>query len=168
MPLLPIHQDVSQESIHGFVLLSFFINNAIKGQYIRCDSFTLKSRKNNLIGTHVHRALMIYSPSKLLCKLNSIRSILNSNDYLDRVIDLEIQKKLQQIKLLPKEGTQKCPVYLKLPWIGNISLKFEEQCKSAISMYYGKVKPCVIFSTKKMLPAIRKDALPTVQHCMAV
>ena len=41
--------------------------------------------------------------------------------------------------------------------------KFEEQCKSSISMCCGTVKPCVISSAKKMLPAIRKDVVPTIQ-----
>ena len=134
----------------------------VTGQYVRWDLIRPKSRKNNLIGTLVHRALIICSPSKLSHKLNSIRSILSSNGYPNRVIGFGIQKKLRQLKLLPKKGPQICPVNLKLPWIDNISPKFEEQCKRAISMCYGGVKPCVIFSTKKMLPAIRKDAAPTI------
>ena len=119
--------------------------------YIRWDSFGAKSRKTNLIDTLVHKALVICSPSKLSHELNSIRSILSFNGCPDRVIDLGIQKKLRQFKLLPKEGPQKCPVYLELPWIGNISVKFEEQCKSAISLCYGGVKICIIFSCKNFL-----------------
>jgi len=46
----------------------------------------------------------------------------------------------------PKEGPQKCPVYLRLPWIGNVSLKFEKQTKSAIKECYSAVQPRIIFS----------------------
>ena len=149
-------------------LTSVYRKPTFIGKYIRWGTFGPKSRKINLIGTLVHRALIICSHSTLFHKLNSICSILSLNGYPDRVIDLGIQKKLRKFKLLPKESPQKCLVYLKLPWISNISLKFKEQCKNAISMLCGEVKPCVIFSTKKMLPAIRKDAEPTIQKSMDV
>ena len=132
-------------------------------------SFGSKTRKTNFIDTLVHKALInICSPLKLSHKLNSIHSILSWNGYPGRVIDFGIKKKLRQFKLLSREGPQKCPVYLKLPSIGNISLKFEEQCKSAISMCYCGVKPCVIFFTKKILSAILKDAVPTIQISMVL
>ena len=35
-------------------------------------------------------------------------------------------------------------------------------------MYYGGAKPCVIYSTKKMFPAIQNDAAPTMQQSMVV
>ena len=35
-------------------------------------------------------------------------------------------------------------------------------------MCYGVVKPCVVFSAKKMLSAIRKDAVPTIQQSMVI
>ena len=60
------------------------------------------------------------------------------------------------------------PVYLKLPWIGKISLKFESQIKSAVEKCYGAVDPRVIFSARKLLPAIHKDALPFTHQSMVV
>ena len=33
-------------------------------------------------------------------------------------------------------------------------------------MCVGGVKPCVISSTKQMLPAIRKDVVPTIKQSM--
>jgi len=35
-------------------------------------------------------------------------------------------RKITEFQKQPKEGPQKCPVYLRLPWIGNESLKFEK------------------------------------------
>ena len=84
------------------------------------------------------------------------------------VLDLGIQKTSDNLNCYLKNVHKKCPVYLKLPCIGNISLKFEEQCKSAISICYGGANPCVIFSTKKMLFAIRKDVVPTIQKSLVV
>ena len=143
--------------IRSFNIANLFTNVPLaEAIQISADYLCTKSSKTNLSGTLVHRALIIYLPSELSHELNSIRSILNSNGYPDRVNDLGIEKKLRQVKLLPKEGPQKCLIYLKLPWIGNVSLKFEERCMSAISLCCGGVKPCAIFSTKKALPGIWK------------
>ena len=67
------------------------------------------------IGTLVHRALEICSPSKLPEEINFIRSILGSNGFPDNVINSRIKRKIEKFKLPPKEGPEKCPVYLKLP-----------------------------------------------------
>ena len=73
-----------------------------------------KAEKNNLIGTLVHRALAICLPSKLPQEIDFIRSIFCSNGYSENVINSRIKWKIEEFKLPPKEGTEKCPVYLKL------------------------------------------------------
>ena len=54
-------------------------------------------------------------------------------------------------------------MYLKLPWIGNISLKFENKIKSSVKHCFRAVEPRVLFSTQKILPSIHKDAVPSIQ-----
>ena len=149
-------------------LTSVYRKPLFSGQYNRWDSLGPKSRKDNLIGTLVHRALAICSPSKLPQEIDFIRSILCSNGYLENLINSRIKRKIEEFKLSPKEVPEKCPVYLKLPWIGNISTKFENQCKTAVSSCFGAVKLRVVFSTKKMLPMVRKDVVPTKQQSMVV
>ena len=73
-------------------LTSIYRKPTLTGQYIRWNSFEPKSRKTKLIGTLVHRALIIRSPSKLFYELDSIRSILSFYGYPDRVMDLGIKK----------------------------------------------------------------------------
>ena len=63
-----------------------------------------------------------------------------------------ILKKIARFYQLVKEGPQNCLLYLKLPWIGNISLKFEKQVKSTVQNCFSAVKPCIIFQTRKILP----------------
>ena len=70
--------------------------------------------------------------------------------------------------LPPKEGPEKCTVHLKLPWIGNISTRFENQGKTAVSSYFGAVKLRVVFFTRKMLSTVRKNVVPTKQQSMVV
>ena len=60
-------------------------------------------------------------------------------------------------------GPEKCPVYLKLPWIGNVSSKFENQISKAITSCHYAVKPPVVYNTRVMLPSAKKDCVPTTQ-----
>ena len=57
-----------------------------------------------------------------------------------------------------------CPVYLHIPWIGNVSMRFEKQITSAVKRCFFSVEPRVIFNTRRLLPAIKKDVLPSHHH----
>ena len=130
------------------------------GRYMRWDSFGPSERKTNLIETLVHRALVICSPGKVKQELDCIRSILKNNGYPETIINSSISKKISRFQLLPKEGPKKCPVYLKLPWVGSISRKFEKQVKSNVQNCFRAVDPRVIFLIRKILSLIYKDAVP--------
>ena len=150
-------------------LTSVYRKLSFYGQYNRWGSFGPKSTKNNLIGLLVHRAWAIYSPSKLPREIDFIRSIPCCNDYLGNLINSRTKWKIEEFKLPPTEGPEKCPVYLKLQWIGNISTKFEKQFKAAVSSCFGAVKlRVVVFSARKMLPTVRKDVVPAKQQSMVV
>ena len=129
LPLL----DLSVEKSNTKFLTSVYRKHSFCGQYNRWDSFGLKSRKNNLIGTLVHQALAICLLSKLPQKLDFIRSILCSNDYPENLINSRIKRKIEELKLPPNEGPEKCPVHLKLPWIGNISTKLKKNNAKLLS-----------------------------------
>ena len=107
--------DVLVEKCNVKFLTSVYRKPSFSCQYNHWDSFGPKSRKNNLIGTPVHRALAICSPSKLPQEIDFIQSIHCSNGYPENVIDLRIKRKIEEFKLPPKEGPEKCPVYLKIP-----------------------------------------------------
>ena len=66
------------------------------------------------------------------------------------------------------EGPQRCPIYLKLLWIGETSVTFEKKIKSSILNCFSTVQPQVIFTTRRILPAIHKDVLPASQLSMVV
>ena len=120
----------------------------------------LPNKKPNFVGTLVHRALKICSKSKLQEELNQIRSILQQNGYPEVVINSSIKHKISDFNLEPTEEPQRCPVYLKLPGIGKIFLKFESQIKSAVQIYYGAVDPSVYFSTTKCYQQSTKMRYP--------
>ena len=70
---------------------------------------------------------------------------------------------MKQFHALPKFGPEKCPVYLRLPWLGSVSTRFEKQVKSAVKQCFFAVEPRVVYSTKELLPATNKDILPALQ-----
>ena len=88
------------------------------------------------------------------------QNILRQNDYPEEVIISGIKKKILNFQTSKQFDPEKCPVYLKLPWIGNIFLIYEKQTKSAVNNCFESVWERIIFSLKKMLPFFQKDALP--------
>ena len=107
---------------------------------------------------------MICSKSKLEQELGKIRSILLENGYPEHAINSAFKRKLQQLNSNPVYTVEKCPVYLHIPWIGNVSMKFEKQITSAVKRCFFSVEPRVIFNTRHLLPAIKKDVLPSHHH----
>ena len=103
--------DVLVEKSNTKFLTSVYRKPSFSGQYNCWNSFGPKRRKNNLIVTLVHQALAYCSPSKLPQEIDFIQLILCSNGYPENVINLRIQRKIEESKLLPKEGSEKCPVY---------------------------------------------------------
>ena len=70
-------------------------------------------------------------------------------------------KKMTQFHAPRKFGPERCPAYLRLPWLG--STRFEKQVKSAVKQCFSAVEPRVVYSTKKLLSATNKDVLPAFQ-----
>ena len=68
-------------------------------------------------------------------------------------------KKMNQFRR-PKFGPKKCPVYLHLPWLGNVSMRYEMQIKTAVKRCYFAVEPCIVYTTRQLLPVAKKDVLP--------
>ena len=146
----------------GF-LTSAYRKPTFTGQYIRWNSFGPKTRKISLIKTLVHRALMICSKTKLGPELDKIKQLLIENGYPADVLLSCINQKLANFAAEKTFGPEKCPVYLKLPWIGNVSSKFENQINKAITSCFYSVKPRVVYSTRAMLPSAKNDSGPTTQ-----
>ena len=139
---------------------SIYRKPTFTGLYTRWDSFCPKKRKINLIWTLAHRALMICSKLKLDEELETITDILSKNGYPLDVIRSTIQKKLTEFSRIKENKVAKCPIYLRLPWLGRVSEKFAKQISSAVHGCYFAANVRVVFSTRTLLPSSRKDVLP--------
>ena len=156
---LPFLDVLVEKNDHEFVT-SIYRKPTFTGQYICWNSFCPMKRKTNLISTLVHRALVICSKSTLQNELSNIRSILINNGYSEAVINIVMTKKMNQFRRPTQLGPQKCPVYLHLPWLGNVSMRYEMQIKTAVKRCYFAVEPCMVYTTRQLLPTAKKDVLP--------
>ena len=107
----------------GF-LTSIYRKLTYTGQYIRSNSSSPKTSKISLIKTLVDKALMICSETKWGPELDKLKQLRIENGYPTDVILFCISQKLASLAAEKLLGPGKCPVYLKLPWIGNVSSKF--------------------------------------------
>jgi len=153
--------DVLAERRDSEFSTSVYRKPTFTGLYLHWNSFSLHKRKINLIFTLVHRAFMICSKGKLDPELDRILSILLENGYPENLIKSTIKRKLQQLNLNLVHTVKKCSVYLHIPWIGNISMKFEKQITSAVKRCFFSVEPRIVFTTRQLLPATKKDVLPS-------
>ena len=76
---------------------------------------------------------MICCYTRLGSELDRIKLLLIENGYPDYVLLSCIMQKLANFVAEKLCDPEKCLVYLKLPWIGNVSSKFENQINKAIT-----------------------------------
>ena len=121
--------DVLVEKNDHEIVTSIYRKPTFTGQYICWNSFCPMKRKTNLISTPVHRALVICLKSTLENELSNIQSTLINNGYPEAITNTVVTKKMNQFCRPTQFGPNKCPVYLHLPWLGNVLLRYEMQIK---------------------------------------
>ena len=144
------------------VLTSVYRKKTFNELYQRWESFSPERNKINLIHMLVHRAVKICSKQLLDDELNNIRSILLDNGYPKYVIESGIKNKLLKFSSASEYGPKKCPVYLKLPYLGEAGLKITNSVRKTIKSVFNSVTLRVIFSTRTILPSSQKDVLSTL------
>ena len=105
---------------------------------------------------------MICTKSKLNKEIMHIKNILLDNGYPKSIIDSNISKKIAQFSIPKRFGPEKCPMYLRVPWIGKAFVSLDKNVKMAVESCYGSITIRVVFTSKRMLPVARKDVLPTM------
>ena len=92
----------------------------------------------------------------------SLASIDFDDGYLKYVVNAQIaEKKIAQFYTLNQFGPEKCPVYLRVPWISKSSTNLEKELKTAVESCYDPVSTRLILTSKRMLPVALKVVLPT-------
>ena len=121
---LPFSDVLVHKEENGF-LTSIYHKTTFTGLDTRNDSFSPKRQKISLIKCLINRTQKISSVKFLEKDLVNLKSIFLSNGYpgrlLDKLFDYNNNNKEKFI------GPEKCPVYLKLPWLGDISENYFEK-----------------------------------------
>ena len=60
-------------------------------------------------------------------------------------------------------GPGKCPIYLKVLWMGEPFTKLSSGVKAAVDNCFASVNPRVIFTSKSILPIAHKDVVPATK-----
>ena len=84
------------------------------------------------------------------------------------IINTQITKKIAQFSTLKQFGPEKCPLYLRVPWIGKPSTNLEKEVKTAVESCYGSVSTRLVFTSKCMLPVAHKNVLPAIQKSFVI
>ena len=148
--------------------ISVYRKPTFTGQYLRWESFSSLKHKISQISTLVHRALMICTKRKLNGEIERIKKIFLDYGYPKNVVNTQITKKIAQFSNLKRFGPEKCPVYLRVPWIGKPSINMEKEVKTAVESCYGSVNTRLVFTPKRMLPVARNVVLPTTQKSAVI
>ena len=113
------------------------------GLYTQWQSFSAKRQKLALICSLTTRAKRICSPSLISQELDKLRNIFISNGYPLSIVDRYMQLILKDREVFFKP--KKCQIYLKLPWLGDSSTKFESRISNIISSSFPACTCCAVF-----------------------
>ena len=72
---------------------------------------------------------MICTKRRLNEEIERIKKTLLDNGYPKNIINTQITKKIAQFSTLKRFGPEKCPVYLRVPWIDKPSTNLEKKSK---------------------------------------
>ena len=139
---------------------SIYRKPTFTGQYINFLSHSSKKRKINLIKTLCNRAVSICSPSTLDDEIDKIKEVLQSNGYPEDLVAKTIESHREKLTTPKVCGPQRCPVPIKLPFLGTTSSKCERELKVMTRRCFYSVEPRVIFTSKPILSHVLKDHIP--------
>ena len=105
---------------------------------------------------------MICTKRRLNGGIERIKKVSLDNSYSKNVINAQIAKKIAQFFTLKRFGPEKCPVYLRVPWINKPFTILKKEVKTARESCYSSVSTRLMFTSKRMLPVARKDVLPAI------
>ena len=138
---------------------SVYRKRTFTGSYMRFESFCHKERKYSLIKTLTHRAMMICSPENLDSELKQLKKLFADNGYPEHLVNKIMSSYVARAN--PTVWPKKCRVYIKLPYIGQISDRFSKQIKGCVTKCYYATMVKVLFSSRPNFRGMKKDPLPT-------
>ena len=156
--------DVLVERSGSMFTTSVYRKPTFKGEYVPWSSFCPRQRKVGLVSCLLQRAIKICSPGKLKDEINQITSIFLGLGYPEFVINRTIKRTLERNKQPTQFGPDKCPVYIRLPYIGPVSARFENHLKVRVEKTFKSVRLKVVYKTQQLNYGLPKDVSPTTER----
>ena len=100
-------------------------------------------------------------------KIEFIKSTLSKDGYLLSVLDGVVHDVMIKFVRASRCTVNKCPVYLRLPYIGSRGERFAKSIITAVGKCYFSAAVRVIFQNRTAFISMRKDVLPP-QHVISV
>ena len=91
-----------------------------------------------------------------------------NNGFSEDIVRSVIGDKIAHFHKTKVASAQRCPVYLRLTWLCEISDRFADQISACIRRCYFASNLPVVYRTRTVLPPGRKDVLPHPQHSSAL
>ena len=101
---------------------------------------------------------MICSASKLDYEVEFITGTLCSKDFPEDIVRSVIRGKISDFSKIKLDSVQRCTVYLRLLWIGDINDRFANHIFACVRKCYFSSNQRVVFRTWTVLKSGRKDA----------
>ena len=139
-------------------LTTIYRKPTFTGLYVQWESFSPKRQKVALNQSLTTRAKRICSTSLLRDELDFLRNIFIYNGYPHNIIDRQMELTLRD--RFAFIGPKRCPIYLKLPWLGDISTRFESHISNLVSNAFPALRLFCCFSSRFAFSTTNKDVLP--------
>ena len=85
---------------------------------------------------------------------------MSKNGYPYSVLDVVVHDVMIKFDKASRFTVNKCPVYLRLPYIGSRGERFAKSITMAVGKFYFSAAVRVIFQTRTASVSMRKDVLP--------
>ena len=129
---------------------------------MKWQSFAPTKRKISFIHTLTWRALQICSPCKLSDEMKRIKTILLQNGYPEKTIDIQTAYKVDKFHQEKPHQAKLCPLYAKLPWIGDRSIAYEKLIKKSVQACFHAADLRISYQTRPLMRFKVKEQLPTL------
>ena len=132
------------------LLTNVYRKPTFAGQYIPFQSFCPLSQKISLISCLVFRGLKIFSKKLFNEELDNIKSIFGDLGYPSHVIRKAINYTISKLEKSIKQESSKCPVYLRLPYLGTEAIALENNVKNIVNFTFRSVQLRISHFTRKL------------------
>ena len=127
-----------QRSVEGELLTKIHRKLNSEALYVPWASFGPVKQKLGVLTGMVKRFTRLCSPCFLEGELKTLQNTFLSLGYPGNLVSKVITR-ARSSTALKMIGPQKCPVYLKLPYLGNISERFSKKISEEISQVFSSV-----------------------------